>query len=160
MTIKDTDLRDFANAKIKIAREEIKKWELFLEALGNQPKDDSQLSLLSQTPKLTPLRTERKKLSILDKVKSVLTDADCPLTTRDIMQSINLTFPDRIYTMESFSGAFSLVYRKPEAKIKQFNVAQPNTVVKALYGLNEWFDETGNFKKEYEAKVLERYKTI
>lgn len=160
MDNEDNIMRELANAKIKAARESIKKWGLVLEALGNQPKDDSQLSLLSQAPKLTPSRNERKKLSILDKVKRVLTEADCPLISRDIMQSINLMFPERIYTMENFSGAFSLVYRKTGAGIKLYSVKKSSTLVKAIYGLNEWFDEDGNFKKEYEIKVLERYKTI
>lgn len=159
MNIKDTDIKEFAKSKIELAKQEIKKWQLVLDALG-EVRDNGQLNIIPPNVKTSLSKSSQSKLSIMAKVQHILRESDCPLTTRDIMESINHLFPDRIYDMGSFSGAFSLIYRKPEANISKYMVKNASTQIRALYGFNEWFDEKGNLKEEYDDKVLERYKVI
>ena len=153
MNFTDIDLRDIAHKKLREAKEVIKKWELVLDASGEKPTADMQFNLI-------PPIQKKSKLTTLDKIILAIKNADCPLTSTYIMETINTNYPNKTFTMDSFSGTFSLLYREPKAGIRQYEVSQPTKTVRALYGLEEWFGQDGNFTEVYEQRAIAKYRTI
>lgn len=161
LNLKDEDILQFARAKIKEHNEQIKKLQLMIEAFGTNDKGNGQLSFLPIPPDARKKTIGKKfKLTTVDKAVSVLEQVNVPLTAREIMESINSLYPEKKYIMSTFSGLFSVVYRKENSGIKQHKMEKPTFHVKALYALESWFDEVGNFKAEYKQKILDRYGTI
>jgi hypothetical protein len=161
--LNERQIREFAEQKVSGLRKELKKWELLLDAFNaNGAKNDRQLSILMPEAPIIKRREQASvKQTINKRVKSILTNIDVPITSREIMDAINTNYPEKQYTLSSFSGAFSSMYRKPTSGIKQYNIKNATPEFKAIYGLIEWFEpESDKLKEEYKKKVIERYGMI
>lgn len=161
--ISESEFRDFATSKyeslkkeFEFIRDEFKKWQSIVEALG-VTKEDGVLSKASSRLKTIPPKGNQPKLTLLAKALNVFTKANCPLPIGDIMEAINSSYPDRIYETDGFSGAFSGIHRKPNSGIFLYRANTKDMTLRYLYGLRSWFDDGGHMKEEYRNKVLEKY---
>jgi hypothetical protein len=163
--MKDSDVKKFAQNKIKELRQEIAKWEKVLSAFGDNfnKQNGETITPINKQADLIKVKSKYQpsdKVTIREKATAVLISFDCPIVSSELMERMNELYPERIYNMNSFSGAFSAMYQKPNSGIKQYIMKNATLKVKALYGLNEWFDETGELKHIYQEKVKEKYGTL
>lgn len=91
--------------------------------------------------------------SMVYKILTVLQSANKPLTSRQIMDAINLNFSKNPYDFAKFSGNFSQSYGK--AGIKKYTRSNVPFFERVVYALPEWCDATGELKREYRDKLGE-----
>lgn len=139
--------------RIKLDYEsQIKKYENAIEAINEFASEPDQLSLIpdEQSEELDNNKTLRTKII------EILTAYNAPLTSRDIMELINLKYPSKTYAFSQFSAQFSILYRRPNSEIKQYSVKNVPISKSAFYYLESWEDD-GELKTDYKNKISIRY---
>ena len=158
MEFKDSEIKEFAKSKVKELTKELEKWNKVLEAFGENEKNNNMPA--KGTTHKVGLKVLGKvnvvKLTVKQMVLEVLNQVMTPLTSRDIMNLVNEKF-NKQYTLDTFSGAFSVMYRREDSGISQYNLQNATVEVKAVYGLSRWFLDENTLKDEYKEKLKERY---
>ena len=158
--INDELLRQFAEHKIEVLREELKKWYSVLNALESSTGNQVELfkeEKIKSTPKALPFKLKEKPQTLREKCERILYDINEPLTTRDLRNELEKKFKDH-YSFSSFSGSFSQAYRRKSSFIRKYNLPHPTNDVKVVYGLKHWFHPvTKTMGDEYYQKVKDRY---
>jgi hypothetical protein len=147
----EKEMLSFARARIKELKAEMDKYQLIVKTFGKNGKTTESINSLKKKRTIS-------KLTIIQKVIHALKEVDEPLTSRDIMLAVNNKYPDeKQYDMGSFSGAFSVAYKKNG--IIKYDLENPTKDVKAVYILKDWKKDEAIFN-EYKNKVKKRYGTI
>ena len=153
--MKDEEIRKILEEKIAQAKKEyitkVTRYQKALEALGGLIRKDSQYyrPITEEIPTVLRVNASEKNqpsFTMKQKIHHVLKSANLPLTARQIMTAINVEYPERKYTYESFSGNFSQTYRK--AGVKKYERPNAPIETRTVYGLKEWF-EGNDLKVEY-----------
>ena len=148
----DEQIINSLKEQIKQAHKEyIVKIERYVNALKALGEDVSIGSPLSKpTLKINvsdSVVVSDKTFTMKQKIIQVLNDAVKPLTSREIMNSINNKFPDRIYNFNTFSGNFSQTWKK--VGVKKYERPDEPIEFRVVYGLDKWFTHLGDLKQEY-----------
>lgn len=134
--------------KYKNAIEALKELPEFNETTSNISNDNDPNALFSNVIPIITLR---------EKVVQVLSESNCPLTSRDVMNSVNDKYKDKHYSQfSSWSGPFSHMYSKENSGIRKFELPEMPSNLSAFYCLSEWFDESG-LKEDYRHALSVRY---
>ncbi len=162
MEIRESDVRAFAKAKIEKLESEIQKWKRVIDALGDSKEE--QPNLFHLQPEISKINKKAyipsDRVTIREKAINVIKGYGCPVTSTEIMESMNKLYPDKIYNMNSFSGAFSSMYTKTNSGINSYPIRNATPKLKVVYGLTEWFIKDKELKPEYLEQVKHRYGTI
>ncbi len=95
-----------------------------------------------------PMNTNKHNVTMKEKIISVLTTADKPLTSREIMEAINEAFiREEKYDFNSFSGNFSQTWKK--AGVKKYERPSAPIEFRVVYGLSDWFTASGDLKPHF-----------
>lgn len=116
-----------------------------LKALGENVSINSPFSKPVQ--KVRTIKFGSPATTMKQKIVKALTDAGKPLTSREIMDSINIKFPHRIYDFNAFSGNFSQTWQK--AGVQKYGQPDKPIELRVVYGLDKWFTHSGDLKQEY-----------
>lgn len=151
-TMTDEQIKNLLKEQIKQARKEYnKKIERYVNALKALGENVSvYLPFSEPTEKhdvIGKILLCDRSLTMKQKIIQVLTDTGKPLTSREIMDSINISFPDRIYKFNAFSGNFSQTWQK--AGIKKYERPDEPIESRVVYCLDKWFTHLGDLKQEY-----------
>jgi hypothetical protein len=138
-----SSLKDKINQSYNEYVRKVERYVNALKALGENVSIGSPLT--------TPTGTVKGGLSVgftmKQKIIQVLKDAGKPLTSREIMDSINNKFPDRTYDFNAFSGNFSQTWRK--AGLQKYERPDKPIEFRVVYGLSNWFAGTNLLKQKY-----------
>ena len=157
MNLTEEQIRQGLRNKIKDLERQIELCKTALRAFGEDIKPKSSqlafdITTEYQSPKPSP---ERK--TVLSRVEGLLKDSQIPMTSKEIMQSLNELYRTE-YTMDNFSGNFSQAYRKAGSNVKRFVFPDTSNEFKFAYGLKSWA-EGENLKEEYFQKYVEKHLT-
>lgn len=143
-----SSLREQINQAYKEYEAKVERYVNALKALGEDVSVDQPFSKPTKKIKVFGhVALFDKSTTMKQKIIQVLSDAGKPLTSREIMNSINNKFPDRIYEFNAFSGNFSQTWQK--AGIKKYERPDEPIEFRVVYGLDDWFTDKGNLKPEY-----------
>ena len=106
----------------------------------------------------TSAESKPKKPTLEDRIKVVLKTINRPLTSRDLMETVNQKYPERpISSFKSFSAQLTPIHQKTDSGIKLYTIRSPDSKIKHFfYGLDEWFDGE-DLKLEYQIKITKNY---
>lgn len=158
MELKERDLKKYAQQKIDVLKNEIKKWQLVLNALEEDSEQPDLFPNNQSPPRAIAKKIKPNPTTLRERCEKILFEANEPMTTRELKKQVEQQFGKQ-YNFYSFSGSFSQTYRSRKSLIKKYDLQNPTNEVKAVYCLNDWFDVTGKLKKEYLDKVEEKYST-
>ena len=163
-TIKDQDIKKYAEQKIELLRKELRKWYALIEALDESQVKQTNLfesdNLKTEINKTRPnIRIKENPTSLRERCEKILYEADEPMTTRELKKLVEQKY-NQEYNFYSFSGSFSQSYRRRSSFIKKYDIQNPTQEIIAVYGLKNWFNPiTGELEKEYLDKVFAKYGT-
>lgn len=141
-------LKEQINQAYKEYEAKVERYINALKALGENVSVD--LPFSEPTLKINvfnPVAVSDKLFTMKQKIVQALKDADKPLTSREIMNSINNKYPDRIYNFNTFSGNFSQNWKK--AGVKKYERPDKPIEFRVVYGLSNWFAGTNLLKQKY-----------
>lgn len=144
------DVRHTIRQKIEELKEQIRNYETTLETLDEIYGEEQE-----QIFELTPEDKPKRKLTLKMKTEAVLKETQEPLTSRQLMNVINQRYPEKKYKFGQFSGQFSVIYRRKNSNIRNYEIPDAPPKFKVFYGLKSWF--SGNdLKQEYKDKITKR----
>lgn len=138
-----------------VADQQIQKYRHAIEALKELPEYEG-LAEASESESEIHEEMIHPKKTLNQKVLDVLNKTQLPLTSRDLMENVNASFPDKEYEFNKWSGSFSQMYQKPKSGIKKFSLENMPVHISAFYCLDEWFEEN-ELKIEYLQKISKNY---
>lgn len=157
MNLTEEQIKQGLRNKIKELEKQIDKCEMALKAFGEDTKKPNHQQLNAFEPSLgvgaTVFKPDRK--TVRARVEGLLADTQTPMISREIMDSLNKLY-NKKYTFGNFSGNFSQTYRKPNSKIKQYEIADAPIEFKFVYGLKSWADGE-ELKQEYLQRFLDQH---
>jgi hypothetical protein len=156
MTLTEEQIKQGLREKIKQLEKQIGACKTALLAFGDNSVSIKQESL-SFEPSITveTIVANRERKTVRSRVEGLLADSQCPMISREIMDAINKLY-NKSYTFNNFSGNFSQTYRKPNSKIKQYEIADAPIELKFVYGLKSWADGE-ELKHEYLQRFLDKH---
>ena len=163
-TLKEQDLRKFAEQKIHTLRNELRKWYAFVEALDSSSTKQADLFESVETQLKTKndkikIRIKENPVTLRERCEKILFDADELMTSRELLNAVEKRFK-ATYSFSGFSGSFSQAYRRKSSLIKRYDFQNPAIGLVAVYGLKTWFNlVTNEIEKEYLEKIYNKYGT-
>jgi len=157
----DEEIKSFIIAKIKELEETQEKcrimiadYRLALKKLTAKASIEGKVDqIIPNAPQDSHLKFKvnpvinKRPVTMQEKIKAVLREANKPLTSREIMNLMNKMFTDKQYDFEkNFSGNFSQYYRK--AGVKRHEEPTNPIESRVFYCLEEWFGDDG-LKQEF-----------
>ena len=133
-----------ARGRLAEAKRKVNSFQEALRALGEEPIKQQTHNFLSNNG--------QTKKTLNEEVIGVLKYENRPLTSRQIMDALNLKYPDKPYTFQGFSGSFAQAWTK--GGIKKYTRENVPMSLKVVYGLTRWF-EGDELKGEYKERILD-----
>lgn len=132
------------------SKETINRYRQLIEALKRLPEYEAKTSIRN----MLQVNTQSISRTLNQKVKEALKEANRPLTSREIMDKVNIYYGDKEYKFNAWSGTFSQMYSKPNSGIQKHHIPNLPVQYSTFYGLSEWFETNGILKKEYLEKII------
>ena len=156
MSLTEEQIKQGLKDKIKQLETQIEACKIALRAFGDN-STSVQEGLFTSEPKFPRevIVANKNRKTVRSRVEGLLADAQRPMTSREIMDSINQTY-NKKYTFNNFSGNFSQTYRKAGSKIEKYEIADVPIELKTVYGLKSWF-EGEEMKREYVQRFMDNH---
>jgi len=155
MDLTEEQIKQGLRNKLKNLEKQVELVKTALKAFGDETNSGfKQIDAFDDSAKfeLTP---DVSRNTVRSRVEGILTDAQTPMTSKEIMLALNKTYKKN-YTIENFSGNFSQTYRKAGSKIQQFEIPDVPAEYRFVYGLKNWADNNG-LKHDYLQKFLDKH---
>ncbi len=156
MTLTEDQIKQGLREKIKQLEKQIEACKTALKAFGEDIKPkDLEINVFDEGKATDTLIISTKKNTVRARVEGLLADTQTPMGSREVMEALNKIY-NKSYTFNNFSGNFSQTYRKPNSRIKRYEIADAPAEYKFVYGLKSWADGD-ELKQEYLQRFIDKH---